>query len=174
MKTFFKTKFVTIILIFFTILGITGSLLASIETYNSLSVKDYNSSCSINDVVTCSGTLTSPESKMFGFPISYLGILVYGIVLGYAFVNLFIDFPTLVKKISFYLSLGSFTFSLYLMYVSLYQLGNICIYCTASYLAASNISLLLFFQLFKLKNFVYFYIIWHIIVATLLALVYFK
>ena len=92
----------------------------------------YKALCDINDIVSCSSTLTSKYSTIFGISNSYLGILFYTLI----FILTFFD----VKYI-FYLAILSGMVTVYLAYLLYFKLRKICLVCNSLYVV--NIFLLI-------------------------------
>ncbi len=95
--------------------------------------------CNIDD--TCNIVLTSKYSNFFGIPLAILGLMYYLTI----FINSFlfkITKYTGYKTILLYLPFFSFIFSLFLIYLQLFILNSICIYCMASAILSTFIFIL--------------------------------
>jgi uncharacterized membrane protein len=88
--------------------------------------------CSGTGAIDCTKVITSPQSMVFGvIPVAILGLLFYVFVVA-------IMTPwawRMQRREIAWLRLGSMVvgmgFVLYLVYAELYQIGSICLYCTA-------------------------------------------
>jgi uncharacterized membrane protein len=110
-----------------------GGLGVSIyETYAELGAGSRLLGCSGTGAIDCTAVLTSPEAKVFGIiPVAILGIVFYVFVVA-------IMTPwawRMQRREVAWLRLGSMVvgmgFVLYLLYAELYEVGHICLYCTA-------------------------------------------
>ncbi len=54
-------------------LGLTASLVLTIEKFSLLADPTYRPSCSINPVISCGSVMSSPQAEAFGFPNPLLG-----------------------------------------------------------------------------------------------------
>src|SRR6202044_1056455 len=115
-----------------TVLAILGLAISAYETY-----AHYNGShlagCPTggNGTVNCTAVITSPQSMVFGvIPVAVLGLAFY-----VAAVPLFSPWAWRMQRREVHLlRLGSVIvgmgFVMYLIYAELYQIGDICEYCT--------------------------------------------
>ncbi|MCL4375094.1 quinone-dependent dihydroorotate dehydrogenase [Patescibacteria group bacterium] len=89
--------------------------------------------------VDCGKVLQSPYSAMFGIPLAVIGLINYSLLL----LAISASFLTRKKLFSYWLVIqtaGAFLASVYFMYLQIFVIGSLCLYCTGSAL----ISLLLF------------------------------
>jgi uncharacterized membrane protein len=117
------------ILVLLTVLGFTASGLALREHYRTDA-----SPCSINERWDCGIVNHSPFAVLAGVPVAVIGMA------GYVLLAL------LALKRAYRLFLGAalvgLSFSLYLAYVEAHILGVWCVYCVASLVAISLLTLL--------------------------------
>ena len=128
------------------VLALLGLVISAYETY-----AHYNGSkllgCSAKPGGTfdCTAVITSPQSMVFGlFPVAILGLLfyVFAVVIfspwAWRFDHLDVKLPgrtwhierrlvNLVRLVSVVVGMG---FVMYLIYAELYQIGQVCEYCT--------------------------------------------
>jgi uncharacterized membrane protein len=110
--------------------------LAGLGVSTYLTIAHYTSSsilaCSANSVVNCTAVTTSPESKVFGvLPVAVLGLAFFVFMVPmttpWAWRSRRREI-TLVRLASVIVGVG---FILYLIYVELFQVGFICLWCTS-------------------------------------------
>lgn len=99
----------------------------------------------------CDVVTTSSYAVIAGIPVALLGALFYFSVLVLSLV--YADRRALTAlKIVRAISLPGFLFSLYLIYLQLFVLHAVCIYCMASAVTSTTIFALAFFALRKKKE----------------------
>lgn len=121
----------------FILISLIGILDASYLTFEHFSIN--NIICNIND--TCNIVLTSKYAEILGVPLAILGLMYYLTI----FINSFlfkITKYTGYKLILLYLPIFSFFFSIWLVYLQLFILNSICIYCMASAIISTMIFIL--------------------------------
>ncbi len=62
------------------IIGCLSSIMLTIEKMNKLADKDYQPICQINTLLSCTNVMTSPQSAVFGFSNTLLGIAGFAVV----------------------------------------------------------------------------------------------
>lgn len=142
-------NFLGLIIFIFSLTGTIASLMLTIERIHYLSNPNANLLCSINSTFNCKSVMNSPEAEIFGFPNSLLGLIGYSIFITYGLFLMFKSKKYLINIIDYIYFSGSFIafiFSHWLMYVSVFLIEALCIYCIISYISATNI----FFSLFYL------------------------
>lgn len=137
MKKFFKhldadTFKYALTLVVGSVLGVFASFVLTMEKMHLLTNPDYVPSCSINPVIACSPIITSQEASALGFPNSIIGIFGFACVLtvGMALLAGMKD----LKSWFWRALLAGTTFGmvavLWLMYVALFDVGKLCMYCS--------------------------------------------
>lgn len=130
------------------VLGILGIIDASYLTYEHYA--NIVPPCTINHFLPffsdCGLVLRSQYAVLFGIPIALLGLIHYIIL------TLVIGLAIITRKkfwwfISYFESLAGAVFSVYLMYLQIVIIKNICIYCTLSALNSFVLFILIFFWL---------------------------
>ncbi|HEX7164695.1 MAG TPA: vitamin K epoxide reductase family protein [Trebonia sp.] len=114
------------------VLAILGLAISAYETYAHFN-GSHLAGCPTggNGTFNCTAVITSPQSMVFGvIPVAILGLLFY-----VAAVPLFSPWAWRMQRREVHLvRLGSVIvgmgFVMYLIYVELYQIGDICEYCT--------------------------------------------
>jgi uncharacterized membrane protein len=112
--------------------------------------------CSAHGIVNCEAVTTSAQSKVFGiFPVAELGLAFYVFLLA---INLpwawkrevlpaaFAGRPLNMRWIRLASLVVGIGFVLYLVYVELIQLGNICLYCTGVHIVTFLLFVLIVFD----------------------------
>lgn len=102
---------------------------------------------------SCDIVLYSKYSTLFGVHLSYWGIAFYSFIFLLALLNIF--FGKKFLRFIYYSSIfAGMIFSLYLLYLQIFLIGNLCVYCVVSFsdiLLASVLSSLVIFN--KNKSF---------------------
>jgi protein-disulfide isomerase len=114
------------------VLSIIGMYIAGVLSYSS--ARHVEVPCSINATTNCALVTNSIAGKLFGIPVSYLGFLTYGLILGFSVMRARTSGKQwdLFSKLGFWLSGLGLAFSLYLQTVSISQLGQKCEWCISS------------------------------------------
>src|SRR5574341_359885 len=118
----FKNKTRVIILVL-SALGIAVSLYL---TYLYLSYSEYTFCLKGSG---CDTVRESPYSKIFGIPVSLLGVIGYSIIFALSLVSISYRVRWILL---YFLSLAGVAFSLYLTYIELFVIKAICAHCLAS------------------------------------------
>ncbi|MDI9938902.1 vitamin K epoxide reductase family protein [Rhodococcus sp. IEGM 1351] len=111
-------------------LGLTASLVLTIEKFSLLTDPTYQPSCSINPVISCGSIMSSPQAEAFGFPNPLLGIIGFTVALTTGVVTL--AGAPLPRWYWIGLSAGLMAatgFVHWLIFQSLYRIGALCPYC---------------------------------------------
>ncbi|MDX5962088.1 vitamin K epoxide reductase family protein [Rhodococcus opacus] len=111
-------------------LGLTASLVLTIEKFSLLADPTYRPSCSINPVISCGSIMSSPQAEAFGFPNPLLGIIGFTVALTTGVVTL--AGALLPRWYWIGLSAGliaATAFVHWLIFQSLYRIGALCPYC---------------------------------------------
>ncbi|BAH55786.1 MULTISPECIES: vitamin K epoxide reductase family protein [Rhodococcus] len=117
-------------------LGLTASLVLTIEKFSLLADPTYRPSCSINPVISCGSVMSSPQAEAFGFPNPLLGIIGFTVALTTGVVTLGgVRLPRW-----YWLGLaagliGAAVFVHWLIFQSLYRIGALCPYCMLVWVA---------------------------------------
>ena len=134
-KMWQKNRF-PIFFMFFSLIGLLGSLMISIEKEHLLKNPATDLSCSINPVYSCQSVITSPQASILGFSNEYIGLALYA---GLLAIGLSILAGGVFKKWLHALVwtglLGSMGIVLWFFYQSVYVIEALCIYCTSVWLA---------------------------------------
>ena len=97
--------------------------------------------CSVSDLIDCDGVARTTESQFLGVPLAYWGMFLYAFILMLLGVDSLKKVPGLKflevfkNKFHYIASLGliSFTISMILLFVSLFQIHKICVMCAVTY-----------------------------------------
>ena len=106
-----------------------------------------SSFCSVSEFIDCDGIARTSESQFLGVPLAYWGMFFYAFVLLMLFVDKlknikFLKFLEVFKNPMDYIaSLGliSFTISMLLLCVSLFDIQKLCVLCAFTYMSASTL-----------------------------------
>lgn len=121
---------------FLLITAILGILISAYAYYVEVmikKVKNYIAFCDLSDRASCTKAFSSKYGKIGGISNSLLGIIFYIFILILIFTKV---------ELVFYFAVLSFIGSIYLAYLSLIKLKNLCIICNLIYLI--NILLVIF------------------------------
>lgn len=145
-----------IITLIFSITGVLASLILTIEYLNYLEHPQQKLFCAINSTFNCTSVMLSPEAKILGFPNSLLGLIGYSMFITYGLFLIFRKNKKINNLIDIIYFLGSFLafiFSYWLIYVSVFLIKSLCIYCILSCISSTNIFFsMLYVMLFNKKN----------------------
>ena len=112
---------------------------------------------SCGNVGDCNKVQNSSYGFLFGLPVTYLG-MAYFCFLIFLYTNYFITkkFTTsnFIELIGFSTSLSAFIFSMYLTYIELFIINEICIWCVSIAILSTLIFIVNFFTLFFVKKYV--------------------
>lgn len=118
---------------FFSATGALAALVSSVDKYEIAKNPNTLLSCSINSVFNCGTVLRTPYSEMFGIPLSFGGLVVFGFMFNLGF--LLVQKPQIPKYLGYFygaVSIFLFLFAMYLGYISSYQIGALCPWCQVS------------------------------------------
>lgn len=101
-----------------------------------------SSFCSVNDFIDCDGIAKTTEAQFFGIPLAYWGMFLYAFIFLMLFVDKlknikFLKFLEVFKNpLSYIAALGiiSFTISMILLCLSLFEIKKLCVLCAFTYL----------------------------------------
>ena len=126
------------------VIGFFDSLYLTLKHYTQTSIL-----CSILE--GCDRVTTSTYSIIGGVPVALLGALYYLAIFILAIANI-VKPDKKLAQILFYLSLVGFLFSLWLVYLQIFVIKALCLYCLISALTSTLILALSFIYLIKLKG----------------------
>ncbi len=106
--------------------------------------------CSMNDFIDCDGVAQTTESQFFGIPLAIWGLILYGFMFLLLFadklknIKLFKFMEVFKNPLDYIASLGiiSFTISIILLCVSLFEIKKLCILCALTYILNLIIALI--------------------------------
>ena len=125
------------------IIGIITTIKLAIIYYNAnFNPYALSSFCSVNDFIDCDGIAKTTESQFFGIPLAYWGMFLYAFIFLMLFVDKlknirFLKFLEVFKNpYSYIAALGviSFTISMILLCLSLFEIKKLCVLCAFTYL----------------------------------------
>lgn len=125
------------------LIGIITTIKLAVIYYNA----NFNpyalpSFCSVNDFIDCDNIAKTTESQFLGIPLAYWGMFLYAFILLMLFVDKLKNFKYLKflevfkNPFSYIGALGliSFTISMILLCVSLFEIKKLCILCAFTYI----------------------------------------
>lgn len=125
------------------LIGLITTIKLAIIYYNAnFNPYALSSFCSINDFIDCDGIAKTTESQFFGIPLAYWGMFLYAFIFLMLFVDKlknikFLKFLEVFKNpYSYIAALGviSFTISMILLCLSLFEIKKLCVLCAFTYL----------------------------------------
>ncbi len=112
-------------------IGISASVILSIEKIEILTEPAHIASCSLSPVVACSPIIASPQASAFGFPNSFIGI--FGFTAVFAAAMTIAAGATKLARAWWRTLLGGITFgasfAAWLFYQGVFEIGKLCLYC---------------------------------------------
>jgi uncharacterized membrane protein len=123
-----------LILIVFGLMGLVASAQLMIDTVKLAENPDVVLPCNLSPFVSCTSINSSSQSRVFGFPNPILGLISFAVVItiGVALLTK----SELSKKFMtlFIVGLtGAIIFIHWLIFESIYVLGNLCLYCMVTW-----------------------------------------
>lgn len=124
------------------IIGIITTIKLAVIYYNAnFNPYALSSFCSVNDFIDCDGIAKTVESQFFGIPLAYWGMFLYFFILLMLFVDKLKNFKMLKflevfkNPLDYIASLGliSFTISMILLCLSLFEIKKLCVLCAFTY-----------------------------------------
>lgn len=89
-------------------------------------------SCDINPVVDCGGVMDHQLAALFGFPNTFIGMVMFSMLVMAALLLLFGgSFTKKFHLLVMGLASAALAFSVWFFWVSLYVIGKICLFCLA-------------------------------------------
>ncbi len=127
-------------MLFFAIAGLISALVLSVEKLHLLENPNAVLSCSINLILNCATVMQTPQSSVFGFPNSYIGLMGYPIVMTVAIAGLSgVRFP---RKFLLFAQVGyasGLIFAYWLFFQSVFVIQVLCPWCLVVTLATTII-----------------------------------
>ena len=124
------------------LIGIITTIKLAVIYYNA----NFNpyalaSFCSVNDFIDCDGIAKTVESQFFGIPLAYWGLFLYSFIILLLFADKLKNYKLLKflevfkNPFDYIASLGiiSFTISILLLCLSLFEIKKLCVLCAFTY-----------------------------------------
>ena len=130
--------------------GFVTTIKLAIIYYNANFVENAAKSfCSVNQFIDCDSVAKTQESQFFGVPLAFWGLFLYSFIallMSAKWLSKFrfLRFLEVFKNPYIYISaLGiiSFTISIILLFISLFQIKKICVLCLFTYILNLTIGL---------------------------------
>lgn len=110
--------------------GMIAAFALSLEKLELLKDPNFQASCNLNPIFSCTSVMKTPQAELFGFPNQFIGMMTFPMVLvtgvamlaGATFKRWYWQFFNLG-------ALGGAIFVHWLIYQSLYSIGALCLYC---------------------------------------------
>lgn len=119
-------------------LGLSASVILSIEKIELLANPNRIASCSLSPIVACSPVISSPQSSAFGFPNSFIGI--FGFTAVFVAAMTILAGATKLSKIWWRTLLSGIVFGAgfctWLFHEGVYDIGKLCLYCMLVWLVS--------------------------------------
>ena len=125
------------------LIGLLTTIKLAIIYYNAnFNPYALSSFCSVNDFIDCDGIAKTSESQFLGIPLAYWGMFLYAFIFLMLFVDKlknikFLKFLEVFKNpFSYIAALGiiSFSISMLLLVISLFEIKKLCVLCAATYI----------------------------------------
>ncbi len=112
-------------------IGLSASVILSIEKVELLSEPNHVTSCSLSPIVSCSPIIASPQASAFGFANSFIGIFGFSTVVAAGMTIL--AGATKLHRAWWRTLLGGTVFgagfSSWLIHEGVFEIGKLCLYC---------------------------------------------
>lgn len=134
-------KIIVLLILSLSILGLADTSYLTYEHFSSTVPSCRIVNLPINIPIDCGGVLTGEYSTFMGIPVAFLGLLFYLLVFGSSLFIILKGWYTrlMVKKYFLTLGLIGFTVSAILVYIMLFVIKMICLYCMLSAFTSSSI-----------------------------------
>lgn len=122
------------------VVGIVGTLAAGIITYDKLELAanpDFKPACSIDPILSCGNIMMSEQASAFwDLPNPFIGLVAFPVMIA---IGVGMLAGSVVKKRWYWLTFNivnflAVLFTHWLFYQSVYNIGNLCVYCMAVWL----------------------------------------
>lgn len=131
-----RRVFAEILLVALLAVGILDSIklfIIDVELWGS--IRDVPSFCNVSELINCDAVSMSSYSMILGVSNSLFGILYYFFLLSCAIFSFFtIDLKLFFKRFVYVCSAASIIANIFLAYISIFEIGSICLLCWLSYL----------------------------------------
>ncbi|MGB9111824.1 MAG: vitamin K epoxide reductase family protein [Acidimicrobiales bacterium] len=87
-------------------------------------------SCPETGAINCEAVTRSPESYVFGIPVSLLGLIYFVVMTGFSLPVVWRSKVRVVAQARLALAIAGIGFVCYLVYSELFVIGKICLWCT--------------------------------------------
>jgi uncharacterized membrane protein len=115
----------------FSAFGLLVSFILSIDKIKILEDPAFVPSCNISPIISCGNVMKTWQSNVLGFPNSFIGLAAYGALLALSLAWLFGSKHSKIVKFGMAaLAVGSALSSYWLIYQSLYVIGDLCPWCS--------------------------------------------
>lgn len=140
------------VLLTFSLSGLLAAFSLTVEKINQLKNPGVSALCDFSLLVQCGANLNSWQGEVFGFPNPLLGIIGWSATIVISIVlALQTKLPRwFIRSIPVGLT-GAFLFTVWLMYVSFFQLGTLCPWCMVTWLSTIVLVILSWIWSFRVE-----------------------
>lgn len=133
-----RLRIIYAIILLFSLLALLASFQLSIDKLLLLKNPNEQLSCNINLVLNCASVMKTPQSELFGFPNSFIGLIGYGAIVFFAFAGLLnTRYSKAALRVVFTGTFAALLFALWLFLDSIYVIQILCPWCLL--MAASTV-----------------------------------
>lgn len=147
-------KYYPYILIVGSLIGLLASFFLMLSTIELIKDPAAQVPCNISPFVSCSGSATSWQGEVFGFPNPLLGLVSFSML--FAIGVMLFSGGRSKKPLWLLVNLGtlaSFVFVMWFIYQSLFNIGSLCVYCMTTWVVTWPIFLYTTIWNFEEKHF---------------------
>jgi uncharacterized membrane protein len=114
------------------IFALIASFWQAAERIHMLKNPTVSLNCNLNPIVDCGGVMNHKLAALFGFPNTFIGIVMFSMLTMAGLLLIFNGkFTAKFHKLVLALSTIAILFSAWFFYVSLFVIGKICLFCLA-------------------------------------------
>ena len=128
------------------VVGLLASSIILVEKFLLLSDPNHQSSCSFDQVISCSPVMNSPQASVFfGIPNMLFGVAGFTALAVFFGLALFVTVPAWSRWVALAGSTFALVFSFWLATQALFVIGAICLYCVVVWVSSTVV----FFSLLR-------------------------
>ena len=130
-KSWSKLNKFPLLIIVFSIIGLSASMMIAIEKVHLLEDPNAELSCSINPIYSCQSVITSDQASILNIPNELIGIAFFGGIMALGLAILAgAKYKAWLHKLTWLGLFGSMAVVVWFFYQSVYSIGALCIYCS--------------------------------------------
>ena len=112
------------------VVSAVGLVISLVLAYESVTAGTFSNICPANSTVDCAKVTNSPWSKLFGIPVSYLGVLFFIGMIVLSTRWAWERGPVWLHSVRFAGIGVGLVMVVYLVWAELFRIGSICLWCT--------------------------------------------